>query len=553
MFSVVCLVAITAVTALGPDTVVVTPPHFMEALRPWVTYRTAQGHRLAFVSNMGSSEDIRAAIRQHAQPGHLKFVLLVGDAEPSAMWDARVRARSVPAFMARATVNVRWRSTPELPTDNWYADLDDDGVPDVAIGRLPADSPEELSVLIAKILAYETSLRPGPWSRRINFVAGIGGFGPLIEPVIEMATKKFLTDGIPPEYETTMTYGSWRSPFFPDPAQFHDATIKSLNEGCLFWVYIGHGYPYQLDRVRVPGQSYHILGTADMHKLQNRHGPPIAVLLACYTGAYDQPYDCLAEHLLRAPGGPVAVLAGSRVTMPYAMAVLGSSLMTEYFRHRPETLGEVVLHSKRQLASDTPLGADRKLLDLLARAISPTPQLLREERLEHVLLFNLFGDPLLRLHHPHVIELQVADKAMAGTHLEILGESPLAGRCRVELVNRRDRLRDEPPRRHRYDASPQAQAALNATYDRANDRLWAERHVDVEGGTFLTALRIPQEARGACHVNVFLEDATGRQFALGSSDIYIAAPKTSLLPVQASLKDSTPQDVTPPGNALRRR
>ena len=139
----------------------------------------------------------------------------------------------------------------------------------------------------------------------------------------------------------------------------------------MFWVYIGHGYPYQLDRVRVPGRTYHILNTQDMSKLDNQHGTPIAIFLACYTGAYDQPYDCLAEEMLRAPGGPVAVLAGSRVTMPYAMAVLGSGLMDEYFRQRPATLGEIVLNAKRQMVKDAPEGTDRKLLDLLGQSDQP--------------------------------------------------------------------------------------------------------------------------------------------------------------------------------------
>ena len=265
-------------------------------------------------------------------------------------------------------------------------------------------------------------------------------------------------------------------------------------------MYIGHGYPYQLDRVRVPGSTHHILSTADMTQLENGRGMPIAIYLACYTGAYDLPQDCLAEQMLRAPGGPVAVFAGSRVTMPYGMAVLGTGLMEEYFQQRRETLGEVILYAKRQMMDDDPDRADRKLLDLLAKAMSPDPQLLHDERQEHLLLFNLFGDPLLRLKYPHEVQLDVVDKAVAGTHLEIRGNSPLSGRCRVELVCRRDRLRDEPPARQRYDQSAAAQAAYDATYLKANDRCWSQREVAVDGGAFLTALTIPPEARGECHV-----------------------------------------------------
>ncbi len=528
----------------GPDTVVVSPAEYLDALRPWIAHRAAQGHQFAFIPATLSAEQIRAGIREQARGGALKSVVLVGDAEPTAAWDPRVRARCVPAFMATAKVNVKWHSLPEIATDNWYADLDDDGVPDLAIGRLPADSPQDLSVMVAKILAYETHPFPGPWCQRINLVAGVGGLGPLIDPIVELATKRFLTDGIPAGYDTSMTYANWRSPFCPSPGQFHAATISRLNEGCLFWVYVGHGYPYQLDRVRVPGRSHHILSTADVAQLDNRQGMPIAIFLACYTGAYDFPYDCLAEQMLRAPGGPVAVLAGSRVTMPYGMAVLGTGLMDEYFRQRRETLGEVVLHAKRQMMEGGAERADRKLLEWMARAMSPDPQLLADERQEHILLFNLMGDPLLRLKHPQEVSVEVADRAVAGTQLEIRGSSPLAGRCRVELVCRRDRLREEPPARQRFDPSAGAQASFDDTYRKANNRCWIQRDVAVDRGTFLTALKIPAEARGPCHVRVFVEDHAGGQFALGSRDIYIAAPRLAALPVPIGLDERLPAEKT---------
>ena len=163
--------------------------------------------------------------------------------------------------------------------------------------------------------------------------------------------------------------------------------------------------------------------------------------------------------------------------------------------------------------------------------MSPDPQLLHSERLEHLLLFNLFGDPLLKLKYPQAVRLEVADKAMAGTHLEIRGNAPVAGRCRIVLVCRRDRMREDPPPRQRFDRSPAAQMAFDSTYRTANDRCWSQREVTVEPGTFLTALKIPPEARGACHVCAFLENGDGHEFALGSTDIYIATPKLASLPV----------------------
>lgn len=531
------LLALVPLSAPAPDTVVVSPPAFLQAIRPWVAHRVAQGHRVVFVSNAGTAEQIRAAIRQHADAGELRFILLLGDADPLGAVDPGVRARCVPAFMVRAKVNVQWHSTPEFPTDSWYGDLDDDGVPDVAVGRLPADTPHELSLMVNRILRYENETLAGPWRNQVNLIAGIGGFGPLLDPIVEMATRKFLTDGIPAEYRTTMTYGNWRSPYCPNPYQFHEQTVQRFNEGCLFWVYIGHGYPYQLDRVRVPGSSHHILSVMDTAKLENSRGMPIAIFLACYTGAYDQPYDCLAEEMLRAPGGPVAVLAGSRVTMPYAMAVLGSGLMEQYFEKHADTLGEIVLNAKRQMADEQPERTQRKLLDLLAKAVSPNPNQLADERREHMLLFNLLGDPLLRIPHAGELSLDVPEEAMAGTILEVRGAGSLSGAARVELVCRRDQLRQDPPTRYRYDNSLPSLVSYNTAYQQANDKCWSQRSVVVEDGQLLTALKIPLEARGTCHVRVFLEDETTGRYSLSSRDIQITAPRTASRPVRVSLDD----------------
>ena len=216
----------------------------------------------------GRRSRIRVAIRNVAASGKLKYLLLVGDAEPAARVNAAVAARCVPTHLHPAVVNVKWGSEPQIASDNWYADLDDDQLPDLAIGRIPADSPAELSRIVAKILAYEQNTDFGPWRQRVNFIAGVGGFSPLIDTVIETATSKLLTSGIPAAYETRMTYGSWRSPYCPDPRLFHAMTVERHNEGCLFWVYIGHGQATELDQVSIPGERFHILNCNDCRELQ---------------------------------------------------------------------------------------------------------------------------------------------------------------------------------------------------------------------------------------------------------------------------------------------
>jgi hypothetical protein len=279
---------------------------FLSALKPLVEHRQSQGHRFGYISSLQSAEAIRTAIRQAAGRGRAQA------RASSAMPNRRpARCGFEPARLCvhlhKAVVNVKWGSEPQIASDNWYADLDDDHLPDVAIGRIPADSPAELTKIVGKILAYESNADFGVWRQRVNFIAGVGGFSPIIDGVLETATSKLLTSGIPAAYETRMTYGSWTSPYCPDPRLFHDTAVERHNEGCLFWVYIGHGHSTGLDRVSIPGERFHIFDCDDCSKLQCTSGSPIAIMLA------STPRPSISQRLPGRGPAPGGRRAGGRV------------------------------------------------------------------------------------------------------------------------------------------------------------------------------------------------------------------------------------------------
>jgi hypothetical protein len=506
------------------DTAVVCPSEFRQALEPWLEHRRGQGHHVAVVSNLQSAVGIRDEIRRLAAAGPLRYLLLVGDADPAMFTNSAVRKRCVPAHHEKAVVNVRFGSTPEIATDNWYADLDDDRLPDIAVGRLPSDSAEDLALMVQKILNYENSQDFGQWRRRVHFVAGLGGFGALADTVLEATAKSLIGEGIPSAYSTTMTYGSWQSPYCPDPRQFQQTTIERLNEGSLFWVYLGHGRQRAVDEVMVPGASYPILSSPDAARLACRHGAPIACLLACFSGAFDQPRDCLAEDMLRSPGGPVAVLCGSRVTMPYAMSVLGSELLQACFVERSETLGDAMLDSKRRMMKADFPSRQRAALDAAARALSPTAGELEAERAEHLDLFNLLGDPLLRIAYPRQVKVVMDRTATAGSSLAVSLDSRVAGAATLELAVRRDRLTFRPPRREAFD--PRTLSDYTEVYQRANEPRLTAIGLKLPKGPFATKIEIPAEARGACHVRVFVEGSEG--CAVGAADLRVEAPPSAI-------------------------
>src|SRR5215211_5217178 len=101
------------------DAVIVAPREFLAALKPLIEHRQQQGHRFAYVPAGASCEQTRAAIRGVASGGGLKYVLIVGDADPTTPGTERHGGRSlqsatraVPTHLHPAVVNVNYGSEP---------------------------------------------------------------------------------------------------------------------------------------------------------------------------------------------------------------------------------------------------------------------------------------------------------------------------------------------------------------------------------------------------------------------------------------------------------
>jgi hypothetical protein len=383
----------------APDTLVVCAAEFRPALAEWEEFRQAQGHAIRVISPPSSAEQLRTTIRNVGRSGQLKYVVLVGDVPSIRAPAAGISKTTIPTNYLPAKVNVRFGSDPMIASDIPYADVDGDDIPDLAIGRIPADSLAELATVLRKSLRYEQQAEHGAWERRLNIASGKGGFGAVTDAIIEAAARQVITQNVPAEYQTQHICPSAASVKGQVLASFAVRAREQLSEGSLAWVYLGHGLPTELDRVPTATGSESILSVGDVPKLRCSGHSPLAVLVACWTGAMDAPRDCLAEELLMAEEGPVAVIAATRITMPYGNTVLGCELLRSCFRDRPEHLGDTLrLAERRTLATpvDDPLRAS---LDSMAAGISPPPVDLEGECREHVLMYHLLGDPLLHLRY----------------------------------------------------------------------------------------------------------------------------------------------------------
>ena len=501
------------------DTLVLCPAKLQGELARWVTYRKSQDFKIEVVTPGRSAHEVRQQILESAKSNDLKNIVIVGDAgDRNTASDMRV-----PTDFVMARDNVRYGSEIEIATDNRYADIDDDGTPDVAIGRMPVDSPAELKNYIDRVIRYERDGLPAEAMRRVNFVAGVGGFGKIVDGVIEETTKQIITDLMPGEIETTMTYGSWTSPYCPDPRRFSESTFERFNEGSLFWVYIGHGARRRLDRIYMPDQMHDIITSKNVDKIECRNGCPIAIFLACYTNAVDAEDDCLGELMLKQEHGPIACIGGTRVTKPAAMGLLSLEMIHDYFYEETETLGEIFLHAKQRMVHGSKNFREyRQMIEGLAKSFSPGGSF-RIEKEEHVHLLHLLGDPLLKLPRPDSIDFGSQQDATAGETLVISGKSPKSGTMTLELAYRRDRLRKRFRRRRMYDSSDASFEDYQKVYDQSRDLVAKRVSVEVNQGLFSTKLEIPEDVSGACVIRAYIDAEDG--VAIGSTPIQIKKPK----------------------------
>jgi hypothetical protein len=538
LFVFACFICFSSSTTIASDTIVICPPSFRSALQPWCEYREKQGHKLQFVVPGPTAGLTRASILALSQRAQVKAILIVGDAPNFVSGDAGSKLASklpssavapvqVPTFYHRAKVNVLFGADPEIASDSHYADFDGDGRVDVALGRLPVENPQQLSELVQRIISYESDYVNNASKRNVHFIAGVGGFGPLADGLIDAISRKLIGGGIPGSLNVSMTYASWQSPYCPAPNEFSAFTIDRFNEGGLFWVYMGHGQSSHLDSLRAPEcPPLPIYQSSDTAKLKVRGVPPICVFLACNTGAFDAPQASLGEQMLLAPQGAIAVLAATRVTMPYAMSVMGDSMLNQAFKYRRETLGEIVLLAKQELVAATgkSISPNRRLLDQIAAVASPDSGSLQEERQEHSWMFNLLGDPLLRVNYPDGMRVKCAATVSNGKKLQVTFDSPIVGKAVVEIVAQRGSQREplidrninklkSTPKSDRWDG-------YSKEYEMANDPVWVSAGREVQVGPQDIDVLVENVLSGLQIVRVVIYGK--RRLIIGSTRVFVA-------------------------------
>jgi len=211
-------------------------------------------------------------------------------------------------------------------SDDWFTDFNGDGIADIPVGRIPADTPAEASLIIGKITSRGTP--SGAWSKNALFVAD----APIDYdfPGVAASLVKLL-----PAPMTSQIID------FSKTSSAHSDIVNAMNSGALISTYIGHA------SVEMWGDNVFL--SSDALALSNGSRLPVVFAMNCLNGYFHDVFtESLAEALLKAPnGGAVAVWASSTLTQPDQQAIMSRALYQQLFRTDVNvTLGDAVGRAK---------------------------------------------------------------------------------------------------------------------------------------------------------------------------------------------------------------
>jgi hypothetical protein len=502
------------------DYLVIAADSLAASAHRFESYRNGTGHKVAFVlasEIAGGTTDATAVVAKihdrvklqfdARDPSKPFFVLIVGDAVEDAPFDsAHVPAGSYtePSDGSKIT------------TDNLYADMDGDNIPDLAVGRIAASSDADVDTVLDKTKKSESTYEVGEWNRRLNLFASTSGFGEPIDTQIEQLVFAIVED-LPYQYDITLTYAKQSSPYVYVPQKFSDKVYERLNEGSLMMAYVGHGDTDAFATLDWSGASFPILDTSELSKIDALHKPPLLTLIACLTGSFATG-DSLSEQILRTKNGPMAILSSTEVSHPYANAIFIRELGQALTNGHDATAGELFVDAKRRMIQND--DALRKEIDSQVDLLVGADQRTALKR-SHLYMYTLFGDPAARLQYPRAQANVTAANAAPGADASISAKFTglAAGQARVTLETKRTIIGkkiDPVP----ADDDPKRDEVIAANYAAANDRVVVEKTVAHDGTTFTTTLTIPADAiAGDYVIKVYADDGT--QDAFGSAAIKV--------------------------------
>ena len=374
--------------AAGADYLIVSHGDFLTALQPLADHRAAQGLRVqvvdvqdiydefgyGLISAQAIHDFLIYAYQRWPQPAPT-YVLLVGD----GTYDPRRYLPSSAPTYVPPYLRLVDPMQGETATDNRYACVSgEDIVPDLHIGRLPANSPAEAEAMVNKTLSYETNPAAGDWNRNVLFIAddpegGGGDFYALSDNIADgyadppANTIKFL----PQPYSAIKVYLGQTCAKENPSLICRQQIVDAINSGALLTSFIGHA-------TKTYWAAERLMDIAALSRLNNADRLTIALPMTCLEGYFHEAtYEAFGEANVRLPGGgAVASWSPTGLGLATGHDLLEQGLFLALFQEGVQELGAATTAGKLYLLANSPAGKYDDLVET----------------------YTLLGDPALRVY-----------------------------------------------------------------------------------------------------------------------------------------------------------
>ena len=234
-------------------------------------------------------------------------------------------------------------SNGQTPSDNWFVEVSgNDVLPDMMIGRLPAQSSTEAKTMVDKIINYKPT---DAWQKNVLFISDDGNDlvpDDIYDPVFDTVSD-YLASAVPHYYTVNKVYfNQYSDTSTTTPKQDIN---KHINNGVLLVNYAGHG------DINAWGlwDSKKVLPLDDINSLSNGDKLPLVTVANCLSGFFSsvKVTNSMAETFLRADNkGAVAVWAPSWLDFPSGHRTLISNFYDHFFENDMYVIGHAVDRTK---------------------------------------------------------------------------------------------------------------------------------------------------------------------------------------------------------------
>jgi hypothetical protein len=410
-----------------PQWIIVTAPEFRDALAPLCERRRNDGMQVVFVetTDVLTPQQIRnrdgAPLKDRInqlcrQVKGTSYVMLVG---AISVADSEQAVETVLPALVGTSGRMRGQ-----PSDNGYGCLDKELLPTVAVGRFPVRTVDEARQLVDKTVAFERNIAPAEWQNRLTFVVGHPGGASVIERRFAESFLQGVAGSrfgkIHPLWQARILIHGAGSPFTVADGRLRETSLRYLEDGQMFSVYLGHS-----NATGLWSDNAEFLNRDDWAKLKIPNGAGVLFTCGCFgcqlQGRDGEGYGLAA---VRNPHGPVAVIGSHGESYAALGQLAGDGMLNCLASPEPPTrLGDYVLAAKQGIARGPIDGLTFWLYDQGDGSRGTVP--LDQQRLEHQEMWMLLGDPALKLPmRVPAINLESTGKASAGSTIVVTGSIP---------------------------------------------------------------------------------------------------------------------------------